>query len=101
MASTQASRRVDVVIKPPSLKWTEEEIQLIVNWLGFRDNDGKAVNWLLYDKGYKADANRQLLEETKLIEKVGVSKQKTRDKIANMITLYKNGEPKQIPLDGA
>lgn len=32
---------------------------------------------------------RQLLEETKQIEKNGVSKQKIRDKIANMIVLDK------------
>lgn len=82
-----------MVMKPPSLKQTEEEIQLIVNWLSFRNKGGKTVNWLLYHKGNKADACRQLLEETKLIEKSGVSKQKTRDKIPN-------GEIRQILLEG-
>ena len=50
---------------------------------------GKAVNWLLYQKGNKADACRQLLKDTRLVEKTGASKQKIRDKIANMIALYK------------
>lgn len=68
-------------MKPPSLKWTEEEIQLVVNWLSFRDTGGEAVNWFLYHKGNKADACRQLLEETKLIEKSGVSKQKQGTKL--------------------
>lgn len=94
MASTQASKGAGMAMKPPSLKWTEEEIQLIVNWLSFRDTGGKAVNWLLYHKGNKADACRQLLEETKLTEKSGVSKQKTRDKITNMIALYKKWRDK-------
>lgn len=94
MASTQASQRVSIAMKPPSLKWTEEETQLIVNWLSFRDADGKTVNWLLYQKGNKADACKQLLEETRLVEKNGASKQKTRDKIANMIALYKKWRDK-------
>lgn len=92
MASTQASQGAGM--RAPSLKWTEEEIQLIVNWLSFRDVDGKAVNWLLYQKGNKTDACRQLLEETRLIKKSGVSKQKTRDKIANMVALYKKWRDK-------
>ena len=74
-------------MKPPSLKWTEEEIQLIVNWLSFRDTGGKAVNWLLYHERNKVGACRQLLIEIKLIENNGVSKQITRDKIANMIVI--------------
>lgn len=80
MASTQASKRAGMAMKPPSLKWTEEDILLIVNSLSFRDKGGEVVNWLLYYKGNKADACRQLLEETKLIKKSGVLKKKTRDK---------------------
>lgn len=80
MASTQASKGAGMAMKPPSLKWTEEDILLIVNWLSFRDTGGEVVNWLLYYKGNKAYACRQLLEETKLIEKSGVLKKKTRDK---------------------
>lgn len=41
-----------VLMKPPRLKWTEEEIQSIVNlaWF-FRDPDGKAaLIWPLYYK---------------------------------------------------
>lgn len=85
-----------MVMKPPSLKWTEEGIgiQSIVNWLGFRDLNRKAVIWLLYHKWNKADVFRQLLEETRLVEKVGISKQKTRDKIANMVALYKKWREK-------
>lgn len=56
--------------------------------------DAKAVNWLLYQKGNKTDACRQLLEETRLIKKSGVSKQKPRDKIANMVALYKKWRDK-------
>lgn len=78
-----------MVMKPPSLKRAEEETQLIVNWLSFQDADGKAANWLLYQKGNKADACRQLLEKTRLVKKSKVSKQKIRDKIANIIALYK------------
>lgn len=80
MASTQASKRAGMAMKPPSLKWTKENILLIVNWLSFQDTGGEVINWLLYYKGNKADACKQVLEETKLIEKSGVLKKKIRDK---------------------
>lgn len=45
MASTQASKGADMAMKPPSLKWTEED--MIFNWLSFRDTGGKGCQLAL------------------------------------------------------
>lgn len=55
-----------------------------------RDTNGELCNWLLYLKGNKAEAARQLLADTRLGEaKLGVTKEKTRDKIGSMVAIFK------------
>lgn len=73
-----------------SLKWTGEDIEVITDWLMVRDTNGELCNFLLYLKGNKAEVARQLLYDTGLGQtKLGVTKEKTRDKIGSMIALYK------------
>lgn len=62
---------------------------MIINWLDFEDKDEKIINLLLYNKRNKMDVSSKLLEETRWIKKFEVLKQKTRNQIVNMITLYK------------
>lgn len=55
-----------------------------------RDTNGELCNWLLYLKGNKAEAARKLLADTRLGEtKLGVTKEKTRDKIGSMVAIFK------------
>lgn len=85
-----ASQPPDQLTKWLSLKWTGEDIEVINNWLMVRDTNGELRNLLLYLKGNKAEAARQLLHDTGLGQtKLGVTKEKTRDKIGSMIALYK------------
>ena len=93
--SVSASQQPDQPTKGLSLKWTEEDIEVITNWLMFRDTNGELRNLLLYQKGNKAEAARQLLVDTRMGQtKLGVTKEKTRDKIGSMIALYKTGRNK-------
>lgn len=84
------SQQLDQPIKSLSLKWTGEDIKVITNWLMVRDTNGELWNLLLYLKRNKAEAARQLFIHTKIGQnKLGVTKEKTRDKIGTMIALYK------------
>lgn len=81
--------------KEPSIKWSEEDIQLIVNWLSERNASGDLSNLHLYQSGNKSDAAMKFLVTTGLdVTKPGVTKEKTRDKIGNMIALYKKWRDK-------
>ena len=54
------------------------------------DTKGELRNLIWYLKGKKAEPARQLLHATGLGQtKLGVTKEKTRDKIGSMIALYK------------
>lgn len=55
-----------------------------------RDTIGELRNLLLYLKGNKAEAARQLLVDNKMGQtKLRVTKEKAGDKIGSMIALYK------------
>lgn len=67
-----------------------EDIEAITNWLMVRDTNGELRNLLLYLKGNKAEAARQLLVDTRMGQtQLGVTREKTRDKIGSMTALYK------------
>ena len=81
--------------KEPSIKWSEADIQLIVSWLSERNLNGDLSNLNSYQSGNKSDAAMKFLVTTGLaVTKPGVTKEKTRDKIGNMIALYKRWEDK-------
>ena len=68
-----ASQQLDQPTKGLSLKWTGEDIKVITNCLMVRDTNGELRNLLLYLKGNKAEAARQLLVDTKMGQnKLGV-----------------------------
>ena len=55
-----------------------------------RDINEELRNLLLYLKGNKAEAAKQLLHDIELGQtKLGVTKEKSRNKIGSMIALYK------------
>lgn len=61
-----------------------------------KDSNGDLSNLNLYQSGNRSDAAMKFLVTTGLdVTKPGVTKEKTRDKIGNMIALYKGGEIKQ------
>lgn len=67
-----------------------EDIEAITNWLMVRDTNGELRNLLLYQKENKAEAARQLLVDTRMGQtQLGVTREKTRDKIGSMTALYK------------
>ena len=76
--------------KEPSIKWSEADIQLIVSWLSERNSNGDLSNLNSYQSGNKWDAAMKFLVITGLdVTKPDVTEEKTRDKIGNMIALYK------------
>ena len=81
--------------KEPNIKWTTNDIQLIVNWLSERDKNGNLSNLNFYQVGNKLDVAMKFFVSTDLdISKPGVTKEKTRDRIGNMLTLYKKWRDK-------
>ena len=72
-----ASQQLDQPTKGLSLKWTGEDIDVITNWLMVRDTNGELRNLLLYLKGNKAEAARQLLVDTKMGQTKIISGAKT------------------------
>lgn len=55
-----------------------------------KDTNRKLCNWLLYFKKNKVMTIKQLIYDIRLKQtKLKVTKKKTRDKIGNMIALYK------------
>lgn len=76
--------------KEPSIKWLEVNIQLIVSWLSERNVNGDLNNLNLYQSGIKSGTAMNFLVSTRLdVTKPRVTKEKTRDKMGNMITPYK------------
>ena len=75
--------------KEPSIKWLEADIQLIVSWLSKRNLNGDLNNLNSYQSGNKSNAAMKFLVTTGLdVTKPDVTKEKTWDKIGNMIALY-------------
>lgn len=88
--NTQASQQFERASKGVSIKCTNEDIEVIFSWIMYRYQHGELVNYLLYLKGNKAEASKQLLIDTGMGEtKVGVTKGKLRDKIGSMTDTHK------------
>lgn len=87
--NVSASQQPDRPTKGLSLKWTGEDIEVITNWLMVRDTYRELRNLLFYLKGNKTEAVRQLLVDSRMGQtKLGVTTEKTRDKIGSMTALY-------------
>lgn len=81
--------------KEPSIKWSGADILLILSKLSERNSDGDLSNLNSYQSENKSDAAMRFLVTTGYdIEKHGVTKEKTRDKIGNMIVFYKRWRDK-------
>lgn len=78
-----------------NLKQIGEAIEIITNQLMVRDTNRESYNFLLYFKRNKVEEAKQLLHDIGLKQiKLGVTKEKTRIKIGNMIALYKTWKNK-------
>lgn len=87
--NVSASQQPDRPTKGLSLKWTGEDIEVITNWLMVRDTYRELRNLLFYLKGNETEAARQLLVDSRMEEtKLGVTTEKTRDKIRSLTALY-------------
>lgn len=79
----------------PVVRWSPQEIAIIVNWLSDRDENGSLNNLRCYQTGNKTAAARQFLKDTGLNEsKPEATPQKVRDKIATMVSTYKTWRQK-------
>lgn len=86
----QASQQFERSSKGVRIKCTKEDIEVIFSWIMYRDQHGELVNYLLYLKGDKAEASKQLLIDTGMGEtKVGMTKGNLRDKIGSMTDTHK------------
>jgi hypothetical protein len=74
-----------------NLRWKDEDIQLIVQWLCVRDENDISINLNVYQKNNKMKTCRRMLTKTELnILKSEISKKKARDKMMTMIKIYRN-----------
>ena len=90
MTSTPPPTRIVRTRQAPNIRWKDEDIQQIVQWLCFRDGDGVLTHLNTYQKSNKVEASRRLLEESGLgLQRPDISKEKTRDKIGQMIKTFK------------
>ena len=80
--STQSKREA-------SIRWTDTEVQKIVNWLFFRDGNGDLANLTFVKTSNKLEASRRMVIDCGLDNKPGVTFLKGRDKVINMISLCK------------
>ncbi len=73
-----------------NLKWNDEDVDVVVQWLSIRDESDVAVNLKLYQTDNKTETARRLLSETNLrVSRSDIQKKKIRDKIEQMIRHFR------------
>ncbi len=68
----------------------EADIQVIVTWVGKRNEKSIAVNYEAWTTGNHTEEAGRLLQEISLEGKKDVVKKKAADKLVNIVKSYKN-----------
>ncbi len=73
-----------------NLKWNDENVDVVVQWLCIRDERNVVVNLKFYQTDNKIETARRLQSKTHLrVNRSDISKKKVRDKIEQMIRNFK------------
>ncbi len=73
-----------------NLKWNDEDVDVVIQWLSIRDENDVVVNLKLYQTDNKTKTNRRFLSKTNLkMSRSDIQKKKMRDKIEQMIRHFR------------
>ncbi len=73
-----------------NLKWNDEDVDVVIQWLSIRDENDIVVNLKLYQIDNKTKTNRRLLSKTNLkVSRSEIQKKKVRNKIEQMIKHFR------------
>ncbi len=76
--------------KTLTIRWKKEDVQLIVHWFCERDESEVSINLNLFQKDNKIEMCKRLLNESELrAQRSDVFKEKTRDKMRQMMKQFK------------
>jgi hypothetical protein len=73
-----------------NLKWNDEDVDVVVQWLSIRDESDVVLNLKLYQTDNKIETAWRFLSKTNLrVSKSDIQKKKIRDKIEQMIKHFR------------